>query len=79
MNGKPGDDPALDIVQYGRSVYSPEVDELVRELSGLMDFRRLQDLLESLAGLPIEALGAELKKTAINLKEEARVRGWEVE
>jgi hypothetical protein len=79
MNGKPGDDPALDIVHHGLLVYSPEVDGLVRELAELMDFRRLQDLLQSLAGLSTAALGAKLHEIARTLKTEGRARGWEVE
>ena len=79
MNGKPGDDPAVDIVQYGRSVYSPEIDDLVRQLANLMDFRRLQDLLQSQEGLSNAALGATLLGILRTLKAEGRARGWEVE
>ena len=79
MNGKPGDDPAIDIIRHGRSVYSPEVDALVRELAMLMEFRKLQDLLHSLAALSVDELGVKLKETVRALKLEARARGWEVE
>ena len=48
MNGKPGDDPAIDIIHHGLSIYSPEVDGFVRELAELMEFRSLQGLLYSL-------------------------------
>jgi hypothetical protein len=79
MNGKPGDDPAIDIIHHGRSVYSPEVDGLVRELAKLMDFRKLQELLYSFAGLPVAEVGAKLRETVARLKREARARGWEIE
>lgn len=79
MNGKPGDDPALDIVHYGLSVYSAEVDGLVRELAKLMEFRRLQDLLDSLSALSVAELSVALKEKVAKLKDEARARGWEVE
>jgi len=79
MNGKPGDDPAIDIFHHGLSVYSPEVDTLVRELAKLMEFRRLQELLYSLAGLSVEELNAKLKEKLHILKDEAKLRGWEVE
>ncbi len=79
MNGKPGDDPATDIVRYERAVYSPEVDAIVRELAELMDFRRLQDLLRSLAGLSVETVGMELKEIVETLRAEGRARGWEVD
>ncbi len=79
MNGKQGDDPALDILHYGLKVYSPEVDNLVCELAKLMEFRRLQDLLHSMSGLSVHAVGAKLQKTIDSLREDARARGWEVE
>lgn len=79
MNGKPGDDPAIDIVCHGLSVYSPEVDGLVRELAKLMEFRRLQDLLGSLSALSHDDLKAKLEETIQALKRDARARGWEVD
>jgi hypothetical protein len=78
MNGKPHDDPALDIIQYGLPVFSPEVDGLVRELGSLMEFRRLQELLEPLQRLPVEELGAKLTAKVAELREDGRERGWEV-
>ncbi len=79
MNGKPGDDPALDILHHGRSVYSPEVDQLVRDLAELIEFRRLQDLLRSLAGLTNDALGIKLREIVDHLRKDARARGWEIQ
>jgi len=79
MNGKHGDDPALDIIHYRLSVYSPEVDALVRELAKLMEFRRLSDFLSSLGGLSVEELRVKLNETVIMLKIDAKNRGWEVE
>ena len=35
MNGKEGDHPISDIVEYGRSVFTPEIDELIRQLDRL--------------------------------------------
>jgi hypothetical protein len=79
MNGKHGDDPALDIVHYGLSVYSPEVDALVLELAKLMEFRRLSDLLSSLGGFSVEELRVKLNETVNTLRIDAKNRGWEVE
>jgi hypothetical protein len=78
MNGKHGDDPALDIVHYGLSVFSPEVDNLVRELAKFMEFRRLQELLNSLGGLSVEELQIKLTETVETLRKDAKNRGWEV-
>jgi hypothetical protein len=48
-NGRPGDHPLTDILQYGASAYGPEIDSLVRELAGHPGFeavrRRVADLL----------------------------------
>jgi hypothetical protein len=51
-NGKPGDSPVTDIVHYGREVFSPETNQLVREIDsftadyGTYDpFRSVEDLL----------------------------------
>jgi hypothetical protein len=40
-NGAPGDHPYIDIVSHGRSVYRPDIDELVREIdrSGSEDLK----------------------------------------
>lgn len=79
MNGKPGDDPATDILHHGLPVYSPEIDALVRRLGKLMEFRRLQDFLDTLSGLPITDLGLKVKDQVSQLESEAKRRGWEVE
>ena len=34
-NGKPGDSPYTDVVIHDREVYSPEIDDLIRELDAL--------------------------------------------
>ena len=78
MNGRHGDDPALDIVHYGLSVFSPEVNNLVRELAKFMEFRRLQELLNSLGGLSVEELQIKLTETVETLRKDAKNRGWEV-
>lgn len=79
MNGKPGDDPAIDIVHHGLSVCSTEVDGLVLELAKLMEFRRLQDLLGSLAALSLDELRVKLEEIVQTLRRDAQARGWEIE
>ena len=79
MNGKPGDDPAFDILQLGLPVYSPEIDANVRKLAKLMDLRRLQDFLYSLAGLPVLEIGAKVEQQLSTLMQEGHDRGWEIE
>jgi hypothetical protein len=77
MNGKPGDDPALDILHHRLEVYTPEIDRMVRELGKLMDFRRLQDLLFSLTGRPVAQIESLLSQKLEALRKEAQGRGWE--
>jgi hypothetical protein len=36
-NGRRGDNPLSDILVYGESVYTPELDTLIREINGLDD------------------------------------------
>jgi len=79
MNGRPGDDPATDILHHERPVYSAEIDDLVRQLGKLMEFRRLQDFLNSLSGVPIPDLGRRVKDQLSQLRSEAKRRGWDVE
>jgi hypothetical protein len=79
MNGRPGDDPATDILHHGLSVYSPEIDDLVRQLGRLMDFRLLQEFLHSLSGLPLGEVDRRVKGQVSRLSAEGKRRGWEVE
>ena len=44
-----------------------------------MEFRRLQDFLDTLSGLPISDLGLKVKDQVSQLESEAKRRGWEVE
>lgn len=44
-NGKPGDHPVTDIVQYGMRVYSRRIDNLIIEIVSLGGAERIRDLL----------------------------------
>lgn len=44
-NGKPGDHPLTDILVHGMSVFSPEIDELVRRLARVVPRQRLSELV----------------------------------
>ena len=39
-NGKPGDHPLSDILRHGLPTYSPEIDELIREIDVLQGSNR---------------------------------------
>ena len=44
-----------------------------------MEFRRLQDFLDSLSGLPIADLGRKVEEQVSQLESEGKRRGWEVD
>ena len=47
-NGKPGDHPFTDIVVHGFDVYSPDIDELVRQVAPLCDDKTRRELADRL-------------------------------
>jgi hypothetical protein len=84
-NGRPGDHPYTDIVVHGRRVYSPAIDDLVREVDVLSDERGRNDLAALLMHEYNEHSHPDLSKllellTAKRdrLHEDATRRGWEV-
>jgi hypothetical protein len=50
-NGKPGDHPLTDVVVWGREVYGPDIDPLVREVAALLG-QTYGDLSSSPLGKP---------------------------
>jgi len=78
LNGKPGDDPATDIILHGRTLFSPDIDAEIRELGKLMDFRQLQEFTDSLRHLPIAEIGRAVSEHVARLRSEATTRGWEM-
>ncbi|WP_256298279.1 hypothetical protein [Haloarchaeobius salinus] len=62
-NGKPGDSPYTDVVTHGRDVYSPEVDDLIRELDSMGAAIDVHDVLSEHEPDPDEdALAADLRE-----------------
>ncbi len=78
-NGRPGDDPVMDIIVHGIGVFSPEIDEMIRQLNKLMDWRRLQEFIELVRRQPPDELRKSISDKLQSLRDEARTRGWEVE
>jgi hypothetical protein len=73
-NGKPGDHPLTDIVVHGLSVFSPEIDELVRRLARAVPPQRLAELVPlGTASLP--ELRARLQTELERATREAEERG----
>lgn len=76
--GGPGDHPVSDIVDYGRRVFSPEADELVREIAQLLSRDRLWELLDWWSPPPVDEFTAQLVQIRDRLRRDALDRGWEV-
>ena len=65
-NGKPGDSPYTDIVTHGRDIYSPAVDDLIRELDAMGAAIDVHDVMSEYELDPDEA---ELDAMAADLRE----------
>ena len=65
-NGKPGDSPYTDVVTHGRDIYSPAVDDLIRELDSLGAAIDVHDVLSEYELDPdadaLEQLAADLRE-----------------
>jgi hypothetical protein len=71
-NGKPGDDPLLDILGHGLDVYSPRVAALVRKIAALADEktrRELGDRLQSQYSPYLRPDVAKLERELIELRD----------
>ncbi len=77
MNGKVGDHPVSDICDYGRTVFSPEIDELVREIHQYLGRERMWELLDWFEPPPLPMLEADLRRRLSALRADAEARGWE--
>jgi hypothetical protein len=81
-NGAPGDHPITDILVHGLPVYSPAVDQLIREVVELggrnrIDLRLFREY--SPYGDPdVQRLEIELRDLLEELRRDAEERGWEV-
>ena len=78
MNGKPGDHPLTDILVHQLTVYSPQIDELIRTIVAVGGQQELENRFDLFAPPPLEQFGVELSEMLSRLEEEARARGWEV-
>ncbi|MFD1644460.1 hypothetical protein [Haloarchaeobius litoreus] len=70
-NGKPGDSPYTDIVTHGRDIYSPEVDDLIRELDSMGAAIDVHDVLN---GYELDPDEEALAAMAADLRELKRER-----
>jgi hypothetical protein len=85
-NGKPGDHPLSDILNYKTDLYSPLAATLVREIALLADEKTMRALGDLLVrefdpyGRPdVVRLERELNALRDRLRKDARDRGFEVD
>jgi hypothetical protein len=78
MNGKLGDHPLNDILDQDASRFSPDIDELVRQLAALVPRQRLVEMFDWLNPPPLSDFKAQLQIEVDRLTKDARSRGWEL-
>ena len=88
-NGKPGDHPLTDITVWGLPTFSPYIDALVVEISGLAGVRELEELRTLLwdahrPSLPpldndLQGLEQQLQALRDRLRAEAIEKGWDID
>jgi hypothetical protein len=79
-NGKPGDDPLLDILVHERQVYGQETDDLIRKIAALSSRRELYEWWEREIGRSPDhsALARKARARLDQLLERAKQSGWEI-
>jgi hypothetical protein len=79
VNGKPGDDPIMDICDYGLQVFSAKADALVKEIHKFLPRYRMWELFNWNNPPPLSEFEKLLEQKRDELIHEARKRGWETE
>jgi hypothetical protein len=77
-NGKPGDHPVNDILDHDLRVFSPEIDEMVREIARLVPRYRMWDMFNWHSPPPVNQFEKQVRELLDRLRTEARDRGWEL-
>jgi len=78
-NGKPGDHPLTDILQWKHEVYGAEADELIRKISSLSSNRELDEWWEKEIGWDCKPNKVLIKANKFyeELQKRAEESGWE--
>ncbi|MEZ5988744.1 MAG: hypothetical protein R3F30_06410 [Planctomycetota bacterium] len=80
-NGKPGDDPLLDIVKHGLAVFGDPCDALILEASKLCSRRELYEWWERSSlwqGAETPVVQAAAEQFLAELRKRAMDGGWEL-
>ncbi len=78
-NGKKGDHPLIDILIHKIPIFSPVIDELIREIAKFVPNYRLYKMFNWFSPSPLPEFEIELRKILNKLKSEAKEKGWEIE
>ena len=78
MNGKPGDDPVLDIVTYKILRFSPIADAFISEIVQLGGRRELESAFNLFAPPALPEFEARLKEMRDRIYADRKRSGWEV-
>ncbi len=76
-NGKPGDHPINDIVDHGLEVFTPEIDELILEISKLVPRERMWQMFNWFSLPSNDEFRNQLSEVVKQLRKDARDSGWE--
>lgn len=77
-NGKPGDHPLTDILLHRLPVFSPETDDMIREIDKLGGRREILDQIDWFAALPPN-FEDQIKTSVVQLRQLRREQGWELD
>jgi hypothetical protein len=77
-NGKPGDHPINDIVDYRLPVFSSEIDEMVRRIAALVPRHRMWGMFDWFSPPPLAEFERQVREVLRSLERDAEERGWEI-
>ena len=76
---EPSNDPIINILIYKLPVFSPKIDNLIRELDKYMPQDQLARLINWFFPPPLNEMEIILNKKLEELKKEAQGRGWDLD
>jgi hypothetical protein len=77
MNGRPGDDPIVDLLHHGLAPYGDPIDTNLRQIAKLLSYPRLQDWFEPFGDLSRGQLTPIVAHKLDDLRRKTEERGWE--
>ena len=78
MNGKKKDHPLSDLLFHNLTVFDEETDSLIKEISKYVSFYKLNEMFDWFNPPSPQEFKKQLQNMLMQLKKEAKERGWEV-